>query len=211
MNVNHLAYLWVLMLGILGSGAHHNRETIMFQQQLPNSGILMVVQEPLIPRSTLIGLLSADTTRLVAGASCIKIIIRSPADEFHQLWSEMYILERKEEYDEFQVLDILLLPDRLVMTLVMPSSMIAMIEVGFHDSDRFILLPPADWSLLGASIPAPSGRLGAKLNHNDEKKQVEVQVTDFLQDTKQYTIFAQKGGEWAFERVKQWQETVPTQ
>jgi len=35
-----------------------------------------------------------------------------------------------------------------------------------------------------------------------------VKVTDFLQDTKQHTVFEQKDDQWEFVRVRQWQEKI---
>lgn len=185
-------------------------EKVLYREPLSGDRELVVIQGPMVPTSELAGLLSADVADRTLGYFNIDVELRPKSMPPLRLLSHRYSVNYDSEYEEYSVLDLLILPNRLVMVMGRSLSSIAILEVVLDGSpSRVSGLQGADWSLLAAAIPTPPGRLSAKLTYNENKERIEVQVTDFLQDTKQHTQFVQKGNEWEFEPVKQWQEKVP--
>jgi hypothetical protein len=190
-------------------------ERIKYRKPLPGGRELVVVQQPVLQASVMNGLLSKAIHRRTSGLYCVDLELRSPANPPLRVWSRQYVVERPWDDDAFHVLDMLVLSDRVVLVE-------ATIDIGIQEiwltANEMGLSPyngPSRagsllrWSMISAAIPAAPGRLSAKLAHNALLDRVEVQVTDFLENTKQHTSFVQKPGAWEFALVKQWRENVP--
>jgi hypothetical protein len=58
-------------------------------------------------------------------------------------------------------------------------------------------------------VTPPAARVSAALSGESQKNQIAVEVVELLQNLKRHTVFLQKGDEWEFVRIKQWQEAAP--
>jgi hypothetical protein len=192
-------------------GAQPAAEKVLHRKPLSDGRELVVVLEPMVPASALKGLFTSPATDKLLGLTTLNLVLHSPSNPPLRLWCRKCPLYFEREDEQFQVLDLVVKPDLIVMAMVGPGSQIFVVKVGLFQRgpDAIETLRGADWSLLAAAIPTRPGRLSAKISFDETGKQVGVEVTDFLQDTKQRTVFAQKAGEWQFVRVKQWQEKVP--
>ncbi len=185
--------------------------TVIHRAVIEGDRELLVVKGRAVPSSRLHGLVSQDVTDPTSGFFNLSVVLRSTSTDSLILWSDSSPLHLDSDYEEVGVLDLLVLSNRLVVTFSGPFSSIGVIEIGLYGPDRFTSLRGIDWSLLGAALPvSPPGRLHAKLSYNEEEKRVQVEVTDSLQGTEQHTLFEQKGGQWEFVRVNQWQQPVPS-
>jgi hypothetical protein len=184
-------------------------EKVIFRKPLSDGRELVMVLEPIVPASALKDLIPPRVLVRMLGYTSLNLMLHSPSNPPLRLWSVRYAIYRQSECDEIQVLDLLVKPDMIVVALAGPGSSIGLVKIGFGTGEGFVDLPAADWSLLAAAIPATPGRLSAKIAFDENAKRVTVEVTDFLQDTKQHTSFTQANREWRFVRVKQWEEKVP--
>lgn len=192
--------------------AQPDAEKVLYRKPLSDGRELVVVQEPVVPASALKDLIASPAFDKMLGYTCLDVMLRSPSNPPLRLWCRRYPLYPGREREEFQVLDLGVKRDLIVLAMAGPGSDIFLARIGFAGwsaPDAIAGLPGADWSLLGAAIPTKPGRLSAKIAFDESETQVSVEVTDFLQDTKQHTSFSQTKGEWKFVRVKQWQEKVP--
>lgn len=184
---------------------------VLYTKALSDGRDLVVTEDPMVPVSVLKGLISPTLTdnpvEPIVGFTCINLELRSQSHAPLRLASQKYPLYSASEYDEYGVLDLLVLQDRIVLATVYPGSVLGMMEVGTPGQMRDAGL--AGWSLLGASIPAVSGRLGATLAYDEKNQRIEVEVTDTLQGVRQHTQFRQTHSEWRFVLSKQWSEKFP--
>jgi hypothetical protein len=191
------------------SAAHPPREKVLYRKTLAEGRELVVVQESLVLVTRFKGLLSEHLRGQTAAFCSISVELRSGGQPPLRLWSQLCRLERETEYNEFEVLDLLLLPDRVVVALAGQGSSIDIVEIAFGGPNRLNYLRGADWSSIPVSLPTRPGRLRTKLEYNEKEKRIEFQVTDSLEELKQHTLFYQKGNEWEFVPVKRWEEKVP--
>jgi hypothetical protein len=190
--------------------ADGSSERVLHRKTIPGDRELVVTQGPLVAATALAGIYAPPHGHQFSGMFSLAVELHSPPAPPLCLWSQLRVCEREAEYDEYEVLDLLVLPERLVLATGEAGSSIRLTEIRIASSTRgasLTGLPP--WSLLGASIPNRPGRLGATLRFNDKQSRIEVEVTDHLQHTKQHTSFEQKPDAWEFVSVKQWQEDVP--
>lgn len=205
-------FFCILLSAVLSPNQMHAQplgEKVLFRKALSDGRELVVIQEPMLPTPAMKDLMSADKLRQLSGFFSLAVEVRSTETPL-RLWSQLKGMERDSQYNEFQVLDLLVLPNRLIMTLSGSGSSISVIEIfRLSGPSRFTSLQGHDWSLIAVAGPFRPGRLGAKLSYNEEQKRIDVEVTDFLDQTKQHTLFEQKGDEWEFVRVKRWEEKIP--
>ena len=135
----------------------------------------------------------------VQGFFELSVVVRSKSSPSLTLWSHCYPVYLDTDYDEFAVLDLLLLPNRVVIVFSTSLSSISVCDVGVCGLTRYAGLSGIDWSLLGAAIPAPPGRLAAKLDYDEATAKISVVVTDRVGDHEKITRFVQKDERWEFE------------
>ncbi len=193
--------------------AQASDERVLYKMALSEDQEMLVVQGPLVPASALKSLLSPQLLirPLNSPTSCfsLSVELRGPRNQTLRLWSRLCWTYRDGEHGEYHVLDLLSLPGRnqLVMTMSGPGSAIVISEIDlYRNATRSTTIPGAQWSLLAAAVPVTPGRLSAKLTHDEKDLRIRVEVTDDLEQTKQHTLFEQRGDEWVFVRAKQWQE-----
>jgi len=190
-------------------------EIVMYQQELGEGRKLVVTKEPVVLASALKDLLPPSivdrANSAPTGFFSINVELRFASGQSLRLWSDHRAIhrERPTEYGEYQVLDVVVMPNRILLAMATVGSQIYLHEISVYGRTQSYGLPGLDWNLLAAAIPAPPGRLSAKWSYDERQKLVQIEVVDFLQETKQHTFFEQKGDAWEFVRVKQWQETVP--
>ena len=162
----------------------------------------------MIPVTAFMDLLSPDTVKRpvnpMIGLSTLDAEIRFASGPALRLWSHKMPIYFDGDYDQYAILDLVVLPDRVIFVQVSPGSLIGIWEVAFEGPPRGAGL--GGWSLLGAAVPAKPGRLGAKIAYDDQSKAIKVEVTDTIEGTCCHTSFAQKPGQWDFENVKRWEE-----
>lgn len=193
-------------------------EKVLYQQQFGEGQQLVVSKSPIVLASSIKNLLPASIIdRPVNPPTAffsIDVEVRLTSGASLRLWSEHLPIhgrppEYPSEYDDYQVLDVGILPNRILLAMSTWGSQIYVYDITVYGQKAAVGLNPIEWSHLAAALPVTPGRLGAKFSYDEKQNKVEIEVTDFLQETKLHTKFRQKGTEWAFERVKQWEETVP--
>lgn len=184
------------------------KEKVIYQKTLTGGGKLAVALDPKVEPALASDLLSAKRISRTAYLFAIRLELRPPSGPSWLLWAGSGQARNRSEYDEYAVLDMVVLPERIIWTLAAPGGSISVSDLDLVYGNRGASLPAVDWSLLAAAIPNTPGRLSAKLNCSDAKR-VEVEVTDHVQNMTRHSLFRQKPDKWEFERVKQWEETIP--
>jgi hypothetical protein len=212
---NHIL-ICLVMAAALSSGPSEERAggRQIFRRALQGDTQLVVIQEPMVSADAIKeflppGLINRPVHPPI-GYFTMSIELRSGSSPPLAIWSQVGGVYYAGQLDEYQVLDVLKLPaGRIALAMVGPGSSIVILDVSVTEAARQTSLASVDWSLLAAATPNKPGRLSAKFTYNPTVKRISVEVTDFLQDTKQHTLFEQKDEQWDFVRVKQWQEKVP--
>ena|SRR5581483_366942 len=204
----------ILILAAMGLDVRAQGEQTLYRKSMSDGREVVVMKSATMPVAALGDLLSPDPVNrrshlAAVGFLSLSIEVHVPTKAPLVMWSLMFPLYSATADTEFGVLDLLVLPGRVVAAIASPDATIDVYDIPFGRVAQGAGLPAYEWSLLGAAIPAAPGRLGTKLNYNEGDKCIEAEVTDYLQNTKQHTLFRQKTDKWEFVQVKRWQETLP--
>lgn len=157
MHVSSLVFVVLLASGSLASGTVDRSSRSIYQKPIGESRKLQVNVGPLIPKSVLAPLLSERTAKRINGGARVQLTVEADEGGTHEVWSHLFLLEEESQHGEFQVLDILLLPDEILLAFVRPSSMIGIVRIKVGGPAEMTFLNPAKWSLLAALVPASPG------------------------------------------------------
>ena len=177
---------------------------VLYQKTISEGVQLVMMQGDVVPTKYCVGFLPLKAAQQTSHIFSLSLELHVASQPPVQLWSRVRAIQGMEHYSEFHVLDLLALPDRVVMVMSEPGNGICLIDVKPFSQSSVAHLKPSAWSLVAAVLPDTPGRLGATLALNKETGRVEVEVTDSIDEARQHTLFEEKGGEWGFERIRQW-------
>jgi hypothetical protein len=211
--MNHIQHVFLIkLIGTVLCVTTVNAETqssILHSIPLSQNAKLVVMREPLVKANSVKDLLPVKKVTSALGYFNISAEVRPTEGPALRLWSQKCAVNHEGGYDEFRVLDLLVIPGHVVMVLTSEGGDIHPIDIALQGSSRGTSLRGADWSLVAAAPAGLPDRLGAKLRYDEQEQRIEIEVTDFLDGIKQHTLFHQKQTLWDFERIKGWQEEIP--
>lgn len=190
------------------------RGVVLRRLALTDGSELVMTKGAFVPVAALGNLLppkwAEPTTRerVPLGYTSRSVEVRVADGGVFALWSGRYPLYLETDYDELQVLDAMLVSDRLVVAWSMPRSRIEIHVYSLSREDHIYRFEDSYWRMLGAALPARPGQLGAKLTYDPRNRRVQVHVTETLQGVRQHTFFEQKDDSNELVTVKRWQEDV---
>lgn len=183
---------------------------VLYRKPLSKDSELVVTEEPRIPVSDLTGLyIASSKSSDVVSFTSLNIELRTASGATLRLWSQRGGFDVVSVHADYEVLDILVQPNRIVAALAGPRSFIVIADVPLSGDSRHCGLS-SEWCQLGALVPTRPGRLHAKLSYDGTENRVEVEVTDSLGGRSQHTSYRQKRDEWDFAFFKQWEEVPAT-
>lgn len=179
-------------------------ENVLHRKALSDGKELVVIQQPAVPISTVMEFLPVELPDHVVGLSCVSLELRSATASPIRLWSQMHPCLKGSACNEYRVLDVLVLPNRILFATVDLGNPIWLHEVNLISPNRVTRVEGPDWNMLATAIPFTPERVTAKFNYDEKQNRVEILVTDSVNDKKWHSLFEQNRDEWRFTRIKQW-------
>lgn len=178
---------------------------ILYRRAISDQQTLLITKSQLFAVEELSPLLPREVGDTIKGGFSLSVLLQAQQRPPLTLSSRVWWLDRDVEFDDLEVLDVLVLPGRLVIVYAEAKRTIRVTQVGLYSfPDGSVSLKPADWSLVAAFNAPPERRLSARVTYDATRQEVEVAITDQVGRSRQHTTFVQEGEDWRFGRVRQW-------
>jgi hypothetical protein len=184
-------------------------EKVLYRKAISEGQEIVVIQGPQISEATAKSLVRPEDTAGTNGGFSLSVVLRVDGKPPVPVWSRLFFSGQMWDFGDVEVLDLLVLPGRLVMATSHRKCIIDIDQIGLGQPDRRTALP-SNWGLVQAFIPPPGTQLSGKLFYDAKKDQVEIEVVETIEGRKQQTVYRQQDEEWRFLRVKQLPERGPT-
>ena len=165
----------------------------------------------MVPATALKGLIYPyhldDPVRRVGGFMSINAELTFPHKHSLRLWSTRRSVLSQSEYDKYQVLDVLALPDRFLVAMVDPAGVVFAAEINIFTGTQLADLFDRDWQQ--TEMTPLDAKWTAKWAYDDKTKQLTIETTETAAEFTAHRVFAQEGEKWDFKVVRRWTDHRP--
>jgi hypothetical protein len=195
-----------------GASTRPTDEKVLYRKPLGDGRELVVLQSAVVPPAGLKDMLSLSApgggTFYTAGFCSVDVELRSASNPTLRLWSRPYELTSPAAYEKFEVLDLVVLPNQVVLALSVAASSnpvaassptIGIAQIGLLTPSRYAEI----WQPFATqAVPNPPPRLGAKLMYDEKRQIFEIDATLTVAGVSDHFPLEQKGTDWEFVQVK---------